>query len=80
MIEQLMTLCDDCRERMKEKYSFYPTGGTGKPCANCGRWPAQQYTYESKSAAYRRQNQQPAPSGRRDTRAYYRAPWREDEE
>ena len=77
MAEQLMTLCEDCAEKLREKYVLNPVCWVPGCCsrAECGNSPAMQYEYMSKAEIRQRQHYQSQRS--RDTRAYYREPWRE---
>ena len=79
MSRQLITLCDSCAEKFKENYYLYPIGWVpGAMCtwAGCSNAPAMQYEFESKQAVRQQQNQH---LPKRDTRAYYRGSWREEE-
>ena len=76
--EQLITLCADCAERMRESYVLTDLGWAPGCCTwmSCSNAPVRQYNFISKADLYRRQHFRPQRS--RDTRAYYRGSWRED--
>ena len=80
MAEQLITLCEDCAEKMKENYLLTDLGWVpGQLCswAGCGNSPAKQYEFQSKTVIRQRRLAEQHYPPKRDTRAYYRGRWRE---
>lgn len=78
MAEQLITLCESCAEKFREKYVLNPVcWAQGKTCswAGCGNSPAMQYEFISRYQV--RHPAYPHQPERKDTRARYREPWRE---
>ena len=82
MAEQLITLCESCAEKMRENYELTEIDWVpGQLCswAGCGNAPVKQYHFESKTAIRQRQQAERNQMPVRDTRAYWRRPWREEE-
>ena len=77
MAEQLITLCDDCAERMSESYVLTDLGWAPGCCSwmNCSNAPVRQYSFISKTDFYRLQHQEQIEH--RDTRARSRDRWRD---
>ena len=78
MTEQLMTLCDSCAEKLREKYILTELGWAPGCCSQmgCGNLPAKQYRFESKAAIRQRQQAQRFSGQRKDTRARHHERWR----
>ena len=82
MAEQLITLCESCAEKMKDNYILTDLGWVpGQMCSwgTCSNSPVKQYRFESKEAARQRRQAEQGHLPKRDTRAYYRGSWREEE-
>ena len=79
MAEQLMTLCADCAEKMRDTYVLTDLGWAPGCCSwmGCGNMPAKQYRFESKAVIRQRRQARHEPLPKRDHRAYYRGRWRE---
>lgn len=82
-----MTLCRRCAERIRDggRTELYEEGRIegGEICSYCNRWSEDAAVYEARSkdadrqresAQRKRDNNYSRP---KDTRAYYREPWRE---
>ena len=70
-------LCEECRQKMSECYTFDYTGYRGQ-CMNHSDRSGTEYFFRRKGTAQfvRVGNENSQPARRRDTRAYYREPWR----
>jgi hypothetical protein len=80
MAEQLITLCESCAEKMREKYILTELGWAPGCCTwlSCGNAPVKQYKFVSKEAARQRQQAERNQMPKRDSRAYWRGGWREE--